>query len=95
MSSLSHYQSQPAPPTALSLCFALAVAGYGLTVLIAAGILGTFAVLSLLLFVADQAERRVVSEPVLIARVVRAPKLSPEYVEAFVASRAERILNRP
>jgi hypothetical protein len=63
-------------------------------VVIAAAIVGTLGFLSLFLFVADQAERRVVAEPVLIARVVRAQNLSPEYVEAFVATRAERILSR-
>ena len=58
----------------------------------AASIFGTLGLLCLLLWLTDLAERRVVSEPVLIARVAKAPKLSPEYVEAFVASRAERLL---
>lgn len=59
-----------------------------------ASIVGTLGLLCLVLFVAEVVERKVVSEPVLIARVVRAPKLSPEYVEAFVASRAERLISR-
>lgn len=50
------------------------------------------AVLSLLLVVTDFAERRILAEPVLIARVAQARKLSPEYAEAFVAMRAERML---
>lgn len=55
-------------------------------------IVATLSVLSVLLLMTDVAERKVVAEPVLIARVVRAPRLSPEYVEAFVAARAERVL---
>ena len=61
--------------------------------IIAASLIGTLGLLSLVLFVTDFAERRIVAEPVLIARVARSPKLSPEYVEAFVASRAERIMS--
>lgn len=59
-----------------------------------ASIVGTLVMLGVLLLLTDVAERRVVAEPVLIARVVRARKLSPEYVEAFVATRAERVLRQ-
>ena len=59
-----------------------------------ASIVGTLVMLGLLLLLTDIAERRVVAEPVLIARVVRARKLSPEYVEAFVATRAEKVLRQ-
>ncbi|HET9731826.1 MAG TPA: hypothetical protein VFP54_04040 [Acidimicrobiales bacterium] len=57
-----------------------------------AAVIGTLVVLALVLFVTDLAERKVVSGPVLIARVARAPRLSPEYVEAFVTTEAEKML---
>ncbi|HZT66363.1 MAG TPA: hypothetical protein VFA11_11295 [Acidimicrobiales bacterium] len=59
-----------------------------------ASILGTLLVVSVILTLTDLAERRLVAEPVLIARVVSAKRLSPEYVESFVASQAERLLQR-
>lgn len=63
-------------------------------VIVAASIVGTLGLLSLLLYLTEVVERKVVSEPVLIARVIRARRLSPEYVEAFVANRAERLISR-
>ncbi|HET6794250.1 MAG TPA: hypothetical protein VFH45_07405 [Acidimicrobiales bacterium] len=57
-------------------------------------ILGTLLMLSALLALTDLAERKLVAEPVLIARVARSRRLSPEYVEAFVATRAQKVLDR-
>lgn len=55
-------------------------------------VVGTLVALSLILAITEMAERRLVSDPSLIVGVVRASKLSPEYVEAYVTRRAAKLI---
>jgi hypothetical protein len=59
-----------------------------------ATIVATLSALSLLLVLTDVVERKVISEPVLIAKLVKARGISPDYVEAFVVSAAEKVLGQ-
>lgn len=64
--------------------------------LIAAAIIGPFLVISLLLALTEVAEQRLISQPVLLARVAQSRRLTPEYAEAYVSRRAAPLLaSRP
>ena len=64
--------------------------------LIAAAIVGPFLVITLLLTLTELAEQRLISQPVLLARVAQSRRLSPEYAEAYVSRRAAPLLgSRP
>lgn len=60
--------------------------------LIAAAIVGPFLVISLLLTLTEVAEQRLISQPVLLARVAQSSRLTPEYAEAYVSRRAAPLL---
>lgn len=60
----------------------------------AVAIIGTLLVLSALLGLTELAEQRIISEPVLLVRVAKASKLSPEYAEAYVTRRAAKLLSQ-
>lgn len=70
-------------------------AGHNGVMLIAAAILGPFLVITLLLVLTEVAERWIISQPVLMARVVQSPRLSPEYAEAYVSRGAAPLLGPP
>lgn len=60
--------------------------------LIAAAVIGPFLVISLLLALTEVAEHRLISQPVLLARVAQSRRLTPEYAEAYVSRRAAPLL---